>query len=72
MSARAPFLPAHPLEHHDPTHLQAHVGHCAVARGALHRVRGAFEVVDAFVMPHFLSTLAVLLAFVAALLWLTT
>lgn len=50
----------------DPTHLHAHLGHCAAARGALHRLRGALAVVDSWVQPRFLSTLAALALALAA------
>ncbi len=54
----------------DPTHLIAHLDQCATARGRWHRMHGAFEVVDAFVLPRFMSSLVTLLALALALLWL--
>lgn len=55
----------------DPTRLTAHVGHCAAARGRLHRVRGALAALDGLAQPRFLSTL-LLLALAAAALSLLT
>lgn len=55
----------------DPTHLSAHLGQCASGRGRLHRIHGAAEAIDAFVLPRFLSTLAVVVAALGFLLWLT-
>jgi hypothetical protein len=55
----------------DPTRLTAHLGHCAAARGRLHRVRGALAAVDGLVQPRFLSTLLLLALAAGALLLLT-
>ena len=44
----------------DPTHLHAHLGHCALARGRLHRLRGAMAAMDAQLQPRFACTLTVL------------
>ena len=55
----------------DPTHLSAHFGQCVSGRSRLHRIHGAAEAIDAFVLPRFLSTLAVLVAAIGFLLWLT-
>lgn len=55
----------------DPTRLTAHLGHCAAARGRLHRVRGALAAVDGLVQPRFLSTLLLLALAAVALLLLT-
>jgi hypothetical protein len=51
----------------DPTHLQAHLGHCARARGPLHRLRGLMAAVDAQLQPRFLCTLAALALLLAGL-----
>ncbi len=75
MSPHAPALPplAKPASHGpDPTHLQQHLGHCVSARSRLHGMRGAAEVVDAFVSPRFVSTLLVLSLVLVALAWLCT
>ena len=57
----------------DPTHLQAHLGHCAAARGRLHRLRGSLAAIGGLLQPRFLSTMAglVLALAVLALLWST-
>jgi hypothetical protein len=44
----------------DPTQLKLHRAHCAAARSQLHGLRGAVEVMDAFLSPRFFSTLVVL------------
>ena len=51
-----------------------HLGHCAHACGPLHRVRGAFELADAFLSSRFVSTLfflaVVLTVLVSGFHWL--
>ena len=54
----------------DPTQLRLHHDHCAAALGALHRVRGSLEALDAFVSPRFMTTLAVLAGLALAVVWL--
>ena len=54
----------------DPTHLQTHLVHCAAMCHRLHRLRGTFELMNAFVLPRFVSTLVVLLAAAALIAWL--
>ena len=54
----------------DPTRLRAHLGQCVSGRSRLHRIHGAAEAIDAFVLPRFLSTLAVVVAALGVLLWL--
>jgi hypothetical protein len=58
----------------DPTRLQAHLGHCADARGRLHRLRGVMAAMDAQLQPRFVCTLAVLALLLVglALLWRAT
>ena len=53
----------------DPTQLKLHRAHCAAARSQLHGLRGAVEVVDAFLSPRFFSTLAVLSVAGLAVAW---
>ena len=72
MSPHAPALP--PLAKpatvgSDPTHLQQHIGHCVRARSPMHFMRGAAEVVDAFVSPRIVTTLLVLVVLLAGLAW---
>lgn len=57
----------------DPTHLQAHLSHCAAARGRLHRLRGTMAALGGLLQPRFLSTMAGLALALAALalLWST-
>ena len=45
--------------------LQAHVQHCAMTRGRLHRLRCAVEAIDAFFAPRFVTTLALTLLVLA-------
>ena len=65
-------IPALPMPDaaNDPTHLQTHLVHCAAACHRLHRLRGTFELMNAFVLPRFVSTLVVLLAAAALIAWL--
>lgn len=53
----------------DPTRLQAHLSHCAAARGRLHRLRGLAAAADALVQPRFMCTLATVSLALTALAW---
>ena len=67
-------LPDTPLLAADTAQLTQHLGHCAHACGPLHRVRGAFELADAFLSSRFVSTLfflaVVLTVLVSGFHWL--
>lgn len=54
----------------DSTQLQEHLRHCARARSPLHQLRGVLDAVDGFVSPRVATTLALLAAAVATVMWL--
>ena len=58
------FPPAPTFDPIDPTRLGDHFRQCAFARGPMHRLHCAAEAVDAFLAPRFVTTLALLTAFV--------
>lgn len=75
MSPHAPALPplAKPAATGlDPTHLQRHIGHCVHARSHMHGMRGAAEMVDAFVSPRIVTTLLVLSILLALMAWVAS
>lgn len=70
MSLQSRSLDSHAAFGVDSTQLQEHLRHCARARSPLHQLRGVLDAVDGFVSPRVATTLALLAAAVATVMWL--